>query len=166
MALMVDIADWWRAPRRAMAARLKDGVREDRALATAMGASALVFVAQLPGLARQAVLDPAIPLDARLGGALLAAIFILPLLLYLIAGASHVILRLLGGTGTGFGARLALFCSLLAVTPLMLAQGLLVGLFGPQFWVRLVGGAVLAAFLFLWIATLRQVGFADQTNQG
>ncbi len=166
MAWVREIVGFWRAPRRAIAARLAGGPREDQALAMVLGASALIFLAQMPGLARDAVLDPSIPLDARLGGALLASMFLLPLLLYLIAGASHLLLRAFGATSSGFGTRLALFWSLLAVTPLMLVQGLLVGLFGHAGWMTPLGAMVLAGFLLLWGAALRQVGFPEQKRQG
>ena len=110
--------------------KLAGGAREDRALATLFGACLLIFVAQWPGLSRAAHLEPEIPLDARLGGALMAWLFIAPLAAYVIAAVSHAVARLLGGRGSWFGARLALFWALLAASPLWLLNGLVAGLIG------------------------------------
>jgi len=45
---------------------LAQGPREDRALATLLGACVILFIAQWPFHARAAYLDPSIPLEARL----------------------------------------------------------------------------------------------------
>ncbi len=65
-----------------------------------------------------------------MGGALMATLFLLPPLAYALAAISHLVARALGGRGTGYGARMALFWSLLAVSPLMLLQGLVRGFLG------------------------------------
>ena len=166
MSVLSDIAQHWRAPRATMRARLAEGPREDRALATVMGACMLIFVAELPGLARAAHLDPSVPLDARLGGALLALLFMVPLILYVVAGASHVILRLTGGRGTPYGARLALFSSLLAASPLMLVQGMVKGLAGPGLLESLLGLMVLAGFLYLWVLAMAEVRLSHGNAKG
>ena len=51
MPVVPDILRTWRDPRGVIRDRLSAGVREDRALATVMGACALMFVAQWPRLA-------------------------------------------------------------------------------------------------------------------
>lgn len=150
MAISTDILRTWRSPRAVMRERLAAGVREDRALAVLMGACVLIFVAQWPRLARAAYLDPSIPLDARIGGALLACLFLLPLICYGLAAISHVIARALGGRGTGFRARMALFWSLLAVTPLMLFNGLVAGFVGRGPAETAVGIIVICMFAFIW----------------
>jgi hypothetical protein len=108
-------------------------------------------------MSRAAFLDPTTPLEARLGGALLACLFILPLLAYGIAAISHLIARALGGKGTGFGARLALFWAMLAIAPAMLLQGLTAGFIGasPALW--LVQTLVLVGFLWIWLSMMIQV---------
>ena len=106
------------------------------------------------GLARAAHVDPAIPLDARMGGALLGTLFLLPPIAYAVAALSHLVARAFGGTGSFFSARLALFWALLAVSPLMLLQGLVRGFIGPGPALTLVGLAVLATFLMLWVTSL------------
>lgn len=153
MAITTDIVESYRRPR-AVLRRLLDGGTEGRALAVLMGACLLMFVALWPGAARDAHVNPDIPLDARMGGALMGTVFLVPLLAYGLAAASHLVARAFGGRGTPLGARLALFWSLLAVSPLMLFQGLVRGMIGPGPALTLVGLAVLAAFVFLWINAL------------
>jgi hypothetical protein len=104
-----------------------------------MGACLLVFVSQWPVLSRQAYLDPSVPLDARMGGALMAWLFIVPLAAYVMAAASHLLAKVGGGRGTWFGARLALFWALLAASPLWLLNGLVAGFIGPGPALNLVG---------------------------
>ena len=119
-----------------------------------MAACALLFVAQWPVHARAAFYDPAMPLEARLGGALLASLFLLPLLAYAVAGLSHLVAKVFGGRGQGFGARLALFWALLAVTPVVLLQGLVAGMVGPSpglIAVQLLAGG---GFLWIWLSML------------
>ena len=154
MPVTSDILTSYRRPRAVIAAKLTAGLREDRALAALLGACGLIFVAQGPGLARAAHLDPAIPLDARISGALMGVIFLLPPLCYGVAAISHLAARAMGGKGSFFGARLALFWALLAVSPLMLLHGLVGGLIGPGTGFALVGVAVLVAFGWIWINML------------
>ena len=75
---------------------LSMGQREDRALVFAMAFCIVAFVARTPALARQAHLEQS-ELNMLLAGALLGIVIILPLILYVIAWASHLLARLLGG---------------------------------------------------------------------
>jgi hypothetical protein len=154
MAVTTDIVRAWRGPRRLMRAKLAEGPREDRALAVLMGACLLIFIAQWPRLARAAELDPSVPLDARLGGALVGILFFVPLIAYALAGLSHLVARLFGGKGSHAGARLALFWALLAITPAMLFHGLVQGVIGPGLQAGLTGMVVLGCFLWLWFSML------------
>lgn len=154
MAITGDIVESYRHPRAVLRRKLASGAEDGRALAVLMAACALIFVAQWPALARAAATDPAIPLDARLGGALMATLFLLPLIAYGIAAISHLVARALGGRGSHFGARLALFWALLAVSPLMLINGIARGFLEPGAAQSVLGIAVLAAFLLLWINAL------------
>jgi hypothetical protein len=144
----------WRSPRKAVRSLLANGPREDRALAILIAACVVMFVAQWPALSRAAHLDPDIPLQARMSGALMATLFIVPLLAYLLAGLSHLVARLMGGRGTWYTARLALFWSLLAIAPLTLVQGLVMGFIGQGALATLTGLATLGGFLFQWVNAL------------
>ena len=156
MTITADIMRAWLLPRAVIREKLAGGVREDRALAVIMGAGALLFIAQWPILSRAAYLDPATPLQARLGGALMACLFVLPLLGYAVAQISHLIAKVFGGRGSAFGARLALFWALLSVTPAMLLQGLLAGFLGQTAAVSAVQLAVMIGFLWIWLSMLAE----------
>lgn len=157
MPVTTDILRAWRAPRALIREKLGQGLREDRALAVLMGGCGLAFVAQWPRLSREAFLNPDVPLEARLGGALMGWIFIAPLLFYALGAASHLVARAVGGKGTWFGARLALFWALLAVSPVLLLNGLVGGFIGSGPAATLVGVLVLVGFLYLWLSMLIEV---------
>lgn len=156
MSLTREIRLSWRAPRTAIRRQLADGLREDRALIYLVVACLLIFVAQWPRLSREAHLDPSVPLDARIGAALLGWLFMAPLFFYALAALSHLVARALGGQGSWFSARLALFWTLLVVSPLFLFDGLVAGFLGdgPQ---RVISGAILlGGFVLHWMLTLAE----------
>ena len=148
MTVSADILESYAAPGRVMRRKLAEGVREDRALATLMAALALIFLGQWPGLMRATRLDPSVPFDARVGGALMGLLFLAPLIAYGLAALVRLVARALGGQGTWFWA-------LLAASPLMLVQGLVAGLIGPGPLLTGLGLVVLAAFLWLFGGALR-----------
>ena len=167
MSVTLRILASWRRPRQVMRSILAGNPGEGHALVFLLIACLLIFVAQLPGLARAAHLDPEIPLDARMGGALMATMFMLPLLAYVLAGISHLIARLFGGRGSFLDNRIALFWALLAIAPFMLLQGLVMGMVGPGPGASLLGFVVLAGFLFQWLSALSVAeGRADDLQQG
>lgn len=153
MPLTTDITATYRGPSEVMRRLLRLGPREDRALAFVMAFCTIAFIARLPALARQAHLEER-DLSPLMGGALMGTLFVLPLILYLIAGLSYLVARVLGGQGTGYGARLALFWSLLASTPLILLNGLVAGFMGNGPALKLVGLVWLLVFLWFWASTL------------
>ncbi|QBF31809.1 YIP1 family protein [Thalassococcus sp. S3] len=154
MPVTRDITATYRGPGRVMNRLLSMGPREDRALAILMGGCVLVFIAQLPRLSREAHLTGQ-ELNMLMGGALMAWIFVAPLLLYILAGLSHLVARLLGGQGDWYGARLALFWALLASSPLLLLHGVVAGFVGPGAAQQGVGLGWLIVFLWFWFACLR-----------
>ncbi len=164
MSVTQDIVASWRRPRDVMRRQLAGGQREDRVLAYVIGACLLIFVAQLPRLAREAHLDSSIPLDARLQAALLGWLMIAPLFLYGIAALSHIVAKIFGGKGTWFGARLALFWALLASAPLWLFYGLVAGFIGTGSALSLVGVLLLAGFGAIWILSLIEAETAPESR--
>lgn len=161
MPLSSDIVATYRGPGRVMRRLLDMGPREDRALAFVMAFCLVAFVAQMPGLARRAHIE-GLELNMLLGGALLGTVFILPLFFYILALVSHWAARLVGGHGTPFGARLALFWALLASAPLVLLNGLVAGFIGPGPALTLVGIIWVAVFVWFWLSGLRQAQRATQ----
>ncbi len=153
MGVVPDIVQSWRNPR-GLILGLLPGASEPGALARLMGACGLIFVSEWPLLARQAHLDPTVPLNARIGGGIMGVLFILPLVMYLLAGLSHLIARAGGGRGTGLGARLALFQALLSAAPLFLLNGLVRGLAEPGPGTLAIGLVSLVGFLWIWLNML------------
>ena len=87
---------------------------------------------------------------------MLGTVIILPLFFYALAFVSYGAARLVGGRGTAYGARLALFWALLSSTPLVLLNGLVAGFIGPGPALTLVGLAWFGVFVWFWLAGLRQ----------
>ena len=157
--MAADIVATYRSPRAVMRRHLAMGVREDRALVYLFGACVLIFVSRWPDLRRQAFVDDTVPFDALIGGALLGWLFIAPLVLYALAAASHLAARAMGGRGSWYTARLALFWALLAAAPLWLLNGLVAGFIGAGTQLTLTGGLALAVFLIFWGINWHQAEF-------
>jgi len=146
MSVVLDILRTYRAPRQVQANRIAGAAREDRALAILMTGCGLLYVAQWPRLAREAWLEPAVDLNARLAAALVAWILYLPLLLYLVALLVALIVRFAGRPASGYACRMAIFWGLLASTPLWLLSGLAAG-FSPGPLFNISGTLAFLAFV-------------------
>jgi hypothetical protein len=164
MAISTDIVATWRGPGRVMRKLLSMGRREDRAIAILIAACFIIFIAQWPRLSRDAFLDPSVPLDARIGGALFGWMFWAPLLAYVLAALSHIVARVFGGRGSWYSSRLALFWALLSTTPAWLLHGLIAGFIGPGPALQGVGLIVLIAFLTIWSFALREAEREPETE--
>ncbi|OIQ33029.1 MAG: YIP1 family protein [Roseobacter sp. MedPE-SWchi] len=155
MAVTGDILSTYRGPRRVFARLLSMGPREDRMLAILMAGCALMFVSRMPSLAREAHLTGQ-EQTMLLSNALFGIIFVAPLALYTLALIAHFLARGLRGTGESHAARLALFWSFLATSPLMLLNGLVAGMIGPGTELNLIGGLWFSAFLWFWVSGMYQ----------
>ncbi|WP_037227338.1 hypothetical protein [Roseobacter sp. GAI101] len=153
MAATRDIVASYRNPAAVVRRLLGQGTREDRNLIYLMVACLIFFVAQTPRLAREAFISGT-DLNMLLGGTLLAWLFIAPLIFYVLAAGTQIILRVLRGNVTGFNTRLALFWALLASSPLVLLHGLTAGFVGPGIELQIVGLIWLCVFLWFWISGL------------
>lgn len=158
MPVTTDIVASYRGPRTVMRRLLAMGPNEGRALAILMAGCAVTFVGQWPRLAREAHLNER-DLTPDMAGALMAWMIIAPLAFYVMAFVSHLVLRALGGANDAFSARLALFWSWLAASPLLLLNGLVAGFVGPGPGLTGVGALWLAVFLWFWFSALREAGW-------
>ncbi|TBN47262.1 hypothetical protein EYF88_15300 [Paracoccus sediminis] len=138
---------WW-APRRVV--RGLSAMPEGAKLAVLMAAMLIFLIAQAPAHARMAQLDPSIPFQARMGGALLAVMFMMPILAYAVAALVSGLSRLSPWRLSPGDSRLALFWSLLAVAPAMLLAGLVAGLIGPGPALTVAQAVSGAGFLVIW----------------
>lgn len=156
MAVTRDIVASYRGPRRVVRRLLDMGPREDRALILVIVGCVLMFIAQSPWQAKLAYFDPSVPLEARLYWSGFFWILLMPLLLYLLAFLSHLVARILGGGGTGYGARIALFWAILAISPITLLLGLVAGFIGAGPGLQGVGLIWCGVFGWFWISGLRE----------
>lgn len=153
MSVTRDIVQSWRTPRVVIRRHLAQPASEPFAFSLLIAFLILAFVALWPGAARDAVEAGNTPLSPRLLAVGLALLATIPLW-YGVAAISHLIARALGGRGTFYRARLALFMALLAASPLMLLHGLSLGMMGAGAQANLVGAIAGAGFFTLWIIML------------
>lgn len=155
MAVTSDILSAWRAPRASIRRHLARGVSEPFAFSLLVVFLVLALVGQWPVAAREAFLaqEPsAMPRMLARGLAVLATI---PFW-YALAGVSRLAARILGGQGSWYGARLALFWALAVTGPLMLLLGLVEAMVGPGPQLLATRAAVGVAFLLLWLLMLHE----------
>lgn len=157
MSMTMNILRSYRAPRAVLRGLIDQGLREPQVLFFGTLACALIYVAQWPALSRAAALDPSVTFEQRMGGALFGTIFLLPLILYGVAGVLQVAMRVFGRAVPGLWVRAAVFWSLLCVTPLMLLQAALSAAFGPLGVALVFGFVVAAVFAYILIQGLREV---------
>lgn len=144
------IFESWIAPRRVV--RGLQGMPDAALTVVLLGAMLVFLLAQAPLHARQATLDSSISLGARLSGAALAVMFLMPLLAYLIAQLLALASWLTPWRLNSEDSRLALFWALLASSPAMLLAGLTAGLIGPGAALTLTRAVAGAGFLIIWAA--------------
>ncbi|MEE9388383.1 MAG: YIP1 family protein [Paracoccaceae bacterium] len=161
MGIVADIGQSWLHPRQVMARLLADGQREDRVLMFLMVACLLVFISRLPALALAAQLDPTMPLNLRLVGALFGWLFIVPPAFYVIAALSRIVARIAGGRGSWYSARLALFWSLLAATPFWILNGFAAGYGGAGLAQQVIGAFALVLFIIIWASSFYQAEYGQ-----
>lgn len=119
-------------------------------LVVLMTAMLIFLIAQAPANARMAQLDPSVPFQARMGGALLAVMFMMPILAYAVASLVTILIRLTPWHLRQEDSRLALFWALLAVAPAMLLAGLVAGMIGQGPALTLVQAICGIGFLMIW----------------
>ncbi|RNF36250.1 hypothetical protein [Paracoccus methylarcula] len=141
------LQSWW-APRRVV--RGLAAMPERVKLVVLMAAMLIFLIAQTPMHARAAALDPSVPFEARMGGSLLAVMFLMPLIAYAVAGLLSLLSRLTPWRLTHEDSRLALFWALLAAAPAVLLAGLVAGLIGPGSALSLAQALSGIGFLVIW----------------
>lgn len=154
MAVTQDILRSWRSPAKTAGRLMGSAQREDQALAYVMVGCFVIFIAQLPRLAR---------LSFEAGGGLdrLAAyefvgwLIIWPLALYLLAGLIGLGLRIVGFSIEMYQARLALFWAVLASVPAALLYGLVNGFIGAGTAANITGALWIGGFVMIWGACMR-----------
>jgi hypothetical protein len=155
MTVTTDLVATWRAPRAALRRHLARGQSEPFVFTLLLVFLILAFVGQWPEASREAFLAGDPSAAPRILGRGLAVLATIPLW-YGLAALSRIVAGALGGRGTWYAARVALFWALATVSPLMLLQGLVAGMIGPGPGLWLVSGVVGIAFLWLWLTMLHE----------
>lgn len=153
MAVTTDIARTWIRPRKVMRELLSQGVREDRAIAYIMVACFVVFISRLPGI-QYNVIQGVGDFQRDASYAFMGLMMFAPLIFYLFAALVHLILKVVGGKGSFFSVRLAIFWVFLASTPALLLYGLTIGLIGPGAQANLVGYVWLIGFVWMLVPSV------------
>ncbi|GLQ34252.1 hypothetical protein GCM10007939_05350 [Amylibacter marinus] len=158
MAVVSDITGAYASPKRAMRRQIQAGIEEPQTLFFALCYGFLSFVSLLPALAQRAIVQD-LELSALAGAQFIASVFMMPLLMYGIAGISHWILARFGGQGSYVAARRALFWAGLVAVPLLLLSSAL-SVFIPE--MRVFGAIVTAmVFFWQWISCLIEVEYPN-----
>lgn len=161
MAAVDDILRSYRAPRTVVRAHFAQPRSEPRLFSFLIGALIVIFIAQWPRLSRVNFEQPDQPMAGLLLGTGLALAATISFF-YLLATVGPLVARLLGGRLDWYGGRLALFWAMLAVSPLMLLQGLVAGFIGAGAQLSLVSGLVFVAYMAIWLAGLRVTQFETE----
>ena len=160
MSVSTELVSTWTAPRKALRRHLARGRSEPFAFSLLLVFLILAFVGQWPTAAREAHFAGDASAAPRILARAFAVLATIPLW-YGLAALSRVVSGALGGQGTWYGARIALFWALLAVAPLMLLQGLVAGFIGQGAQLALVSALVFLAFVLIWGAGLRVAEFEE-----
>lgn len=164
MSITRDIARTWGGHRGVVRAHLARGRSEPFVFTFLFVFLLLTFVAQYPRLSYISLSDPTIPLAPQLLGLAYGLVLFMPFA-YGLAALSHLVARGFGlRGGSWYGARLALFWSLVAASPVVVLQGLTYGIIGAGMQSFLVGIFALTAFVVFWALALVEVysgGAAD-----
>jgi len=155
MTVTTDLIATWRHPRAILRQHLARGASEPFAFSLLLVFLLLTFISLWPVAARDAFLAGNEPVAPRILALALAVLAMIPLW-YALAALSRLVARALGGEGSWYGARVALFWALAAVGPLMLFQGLVAGMIGPSPALTAVRVLVGIAFLWLWATLLHE----------
>jgi Yip1 domain len=155
MTVSTDLVATWRRPRVVLRRHLARGRSEAFAFTLLLVFLILAFVGQWPVAAREAYLAQEPSALPRILARAFAVLATIPLW-YALAALSRLVARALGGRGSWYAARIALFWSLAAVGPLMLLQGLVSGMIGPGPGLSAVTVIVGVAFLWLWATLLHE----------
>ena len=115
----------------------------------------MAVVSTAPALARQAALE-AKPLPPYLLAACFGALVAVPFF-YALAALGHLVARLMGGKGSFYHGRLALFWALVTTSPVLLLFGLVRGMAGESPAVPVLGLLVFVVFLGFYSVMLREV---------
>lgn len=155
MTVSTDMLATWRHPRVIFRRHMAWGVSEPFAFTLLLMFLILTAIGQWPVAARDAFLAGEPSAAPRMFARALAVFALIPFW-YVLAALGRLVARAMGGQGTWYTARLALFWALATVSPLMLLQGLVAGMIGAGPALVLVTSFAGAGVLWLWLTMLHE----------
>lgn len=155
MSLIPDIVESWRAPGRVLRRHLARPRSEAFAFTFLFTFLLVAFVAQTPYASRLTHFQPEVPMSQRLFATFLGLVATIPVW-YGLAAVSRLVAGLMGGRGSWYGARMALFWALVTIAPAMLLMGLSLGFMGQGPQTTALGALVGGVFVVLWGLMLRE----------
>ena len=153
MAVTADIISSWRHPRAGVRRHLARGMSEPFAFSLLVAFLIIAFIGQWPVASRDAFLAGEPSAAPRLLARGLAVLATIPFW-YGLAALARLIAGRMGGQGTWYSARIALFWALVTVSPLLLLQGLVQGMIGQSPALTATYVAIGGAFVWLWLTML------------
>lgn len=155
MTVSTDLVATWRRPRQVLRQHLARGTSEAFAFTLLLVFLILAFVGQWPVAAREAFQAGEASALPRILAVAYGVLILIPVA-YGVAALSHLVAWALGGRGSWYSARVALFWALAATGPVLLLQGLVAGMIGPGPALTAVTGVGGLAFLWLWATLLHE----------
>ena len=148
----------YRSPKKAFTEKLSEGISETKVFIWLLIACFLQFLARLPLLSREAHLDIDGPsLVSLIGGVLIGSIFLAPLVFYVFSMLLCLVVRFWFRDLKWIYFRGAFFWSLLAISPLVLVRGVLVGVLGSSFYINVLSILVFLYFIILIVSNVRTI---------
>jgi len=155
MALISDILESWRSPRKVIRRHRARGRSEPFLFTFLFVFLLLAVVSVAPFLARAAAIE-AKPFPPYLLAACFGAVVAVPFF-YAMAALGHLTARLMGGKGGFYDGRLAMFWALVTTTPALLLYGLVRAMAAESPAVPVLGLLVFVIFLGFYSVMLREV---------
>lgn len=155
MPLTADIVESWKAPRRVIRRHQARARSESFLLALLFVFLLLAVVSVAPWLSRQATIE-AKPLPPYILAACFGALVSIPVF-YLLAAVGHLTAKLMGGQGSFYEARLAMFWALVTTSPALLLYGLVRAMASDSPATPILGLGVFLIFLGFYSVMLREV---------
>lgn len=160
MGIVADIGRTWRhGPRPVVAEHVARGPNESGTFALLFLGCVLVWIGQWPRLMREAELglpDAGPGFQQLVGTALVTWLMVMPLVFFGMAALASLASRLLRGGVAPWTARVALFWSWLAASPLALVAGLAAGFTGDSGLANAAAILWIAVFAGFWVLAHRE----------
>ena len=148
----------YRSPKKAFVTKLSEGVSETKIFIWLFVSCFLSFLARLPLLSREMHLNvDSPPFESMIAGILVSSLFMAPLFFYGLSVILCLIFRFWFKGLKWFYFRSAFFWSLLAISPLVLLRGALVGITGINPYINVISILVFLYLIFLLLSSVKTI---------